>query len=105
VTHDPELLRTLAGRIDAVPSVVRRSSGILGTAAAYLPGERLQGLRLLDERTLEVHVVMNWDSTVDNVEREVLEAIGDRWERGSVLLVIDDIESAPASPAPASRAD
>jgi hypothetical protein len=88
---DPEVLRALAARIDAAPSVARRSGGILGTAAAYLPGERIEGLRIRDGYRLEVHVVMCWGSTVDDVEREVLDAIGALWDRATVDLVIEDI--------------
>jgi hypothetical protein len=84
------VLRELARKIDAAPSVDRRSGGVLGTAAAYLPGERIEGLRLRDNR-LEVHVVMRWGSTVDEVEREVLAAAGSGWDPKKVDLVIDDI--------------
>lgn len=89
--RDPEVLRALAARIDAAPSVARRSGGILGTAAAYLPGERIEGLRVRDRDRLEVHVVMRWGSTVDDVEREVLDAIGPLWDRPAVDVVIEDI--------------
>jgi hypothetical protein len=93
-----ELLRALAQRIDAAPAVARRSSGLFGAAAAYLPGERIEGIRLRDDNGLEVHVVMRWNSTVDEVERQVLDAIGDACEHQQVTLVIDDIV-APTDPA------
>jgi hypothetical protein len=95
------VLRELAGKIDDAPSVERRAGGVLGTAAAYLPGERIEGLRLRDDR-LEVHVVMRWGSTVDDVEREVLAAAGTGWDPKKVDLVIDDIalpDSANKTPA------
>ena len=98
---DPAVLRDLAGKIDAAPSVERRSGGVLGTAAAYLPGERIEGLRLRDDR-LEVHVVMRWGSTVDDVERQVLAAAGTGWDPKKVDLVIDDIalpDAASTTPA------
>ncbi|MCU1426272.1 MAG: hypothetical protein JWL83_272 [Actinomycetia bacterium] len=89
--RDPEVLRALAARIDAAPSVARRSGGVLGTAAAYLPGERIEGLRVRDGIRLEVHVVMRWGSKVDDVERDILEAIGSLWPPTAVDVVIDDI--------------
>jgi hypothetical protein len=83
-----DTLRAIAARLDAASSIARRSGGALGTAAAYLPGERIEGVRVLDDGRLEVHVVMRWGHTVDDVEREVLAAVGGR----SVDVVIDDLE-------------
>lgn len=100
MTPDPERLRAIAARIDAAPSVARRSGGLWGTAAAYLPGERIEGLRLRDAHTLEVHVVMTWESTVDDVERDIAAAVGDRWNGGSVDIVIDDIGDSTGAPLP-----
>jgi hypothetical protein len=88
---DADNLRIIAARVDAAPSVARRSGGVLGSAAAYLPGERIEGLKIRDAQRLEVHVVMRWGTTADDVEREVLAAVGDRWDVGPVDIVVDDI--------------
>jgi hypothetical protein len=87
----PALLRALADRVDAAPSIARRSGGPFGVVAAYLPGERIEGLRLLEGEALEIHVVMRWGFTVVEVEREVLDATRDLWPSEAVHLVIDDI--------------
>jgi hypothetical protein len=94
-----DALRELARRIDAAPSVARRSGGAFGVAAAYLPGERIEGIRFRDEGALEIHVVMRWEFTVDDVEREVLAAVGDFWPSEEVSLFIDDIVGPAASAA------
>jgi hypothetical protein len=94
-----DALRALAERIDAAPAVARRSGGLFGAAAAYLPGERIEGIRPRDHDGLEIHVVMRWDFTVDEVERQVLDAVGDVWAQQPVILVIDDIV------APSDRAE
>ena len=86
---DAAVLRELARKIDVAPSVERRWRRARHRGA-YLPGERIEGLRLRDDR-LEVHVVMRWGSTVDDVEREVLAAAGTGWDPKKVDLVIDDI--------------
>lgn len=86
------VLRDIAARVDDAPSVARRSGGLLGTAAAHLPGDRIEGLRVRAER-LEIHVVMTWKSRVDDVERDVLDAVGDRWDLTLVDLVVEDIDA------------
>jgi hypothetical protein len=100
-TPDAEALRGLAGRIDGAPSVARRSAGPFGVAAAYLPGERIDGIRLRDGGTVEIHVVMRWESTVDDVERDVLEAVGEVFSAGVVMLFVDDIADPAGSRATA----
>lgn len=89
-------LRALAARIDALPEVVRRSGGVADAVATYLPGDRLVGVRLRGG-AVEVHVVMRWSTTVDDVERAVVDAA--RAEGfAAVDLVIDDIEMPSSRP-------
>jgi len=105
---DAENLRAIAARIDVAASVAHRSGGVLGSAAAYLPGERIEGLKIRDGQRLEVHVTMKWGATADDIERDVLTAVDDLWQ-GPVDIVVDDIalpeRSSPAiSVAPSSVA-
>lgn len=90
---DADLLRRIGALVDAAPSVVRRCRGPLGIASAYLPGERIPGLRRRSDGRLEIHVVMDWSATVDQVETEVIEAVGDRWTDGPVDVMVDDIDA------------
>lgn len=61
----------------------------MGTVATYLPGRRIAGLRVGDDDRIEVHLVMTWGSTVDDVEAGVIRALDDSTLLGS--LFIDDI--------------
>jgi len=71
---DADTVRRLAVAVDAAPSVVSRSAGRFGGVAAYLPGERVVGIRRTEAGRWEVHVVMAIDSTVSLVEADVLGA-------------------------------
>lgn len=92
-------LRLIAARLDVGPSIARRSAGPAGLAVAYLPGERLSGLRVRDGR-LEVHVVMAWPATVDDVRLDVALATDELWDPDQVDVVIDDLAlpTAPSHP-------
>lgn len=83
-------LRLIAARLDLSPSIAHRSAGPAGLAVAYLPGERLTGMRVRDGH-LEIHVVMAWPATVDDVVLDVGLAVGDLWDQDRVDLVIDDL--------------
>lgn len=69
----------------------------MGAVATYLPGRRISGIRVGDDDRVEVHVVMTWGSTVDDVEASVVRALDDATLLGS--LYIDDI-STPDADAP-----
>lgn len=69
-----EQLEKLSNRITASPRIARLSEGPSGVVAAYLPGRRVPGLRIRPDGRLEVHVVMTWGSTTDQVEASVVEA-------------------------------
>ena len=89
----PERVEELAGRVAASPHVARLSPGRFGTVAFYLPGRKVVGLRLVDDDRLEVHVVMQWGSTVHELEGDVREIVGEvAGEADAMDLVIDDID-------------
>lgn len=96
---EPALLRRIAGLLDASPAIAGRSTGPLGVAAAYLPGERIEGIRLLDDQRLEIHVVMRWTTTA-NVFDAVQAAVRDAGAVAVVDVVIDDIELPLLTPVP-----
>ena len=73
----PARLDELAGALLESPHIAALSEGTFGTAASYLPGRRIPGLRVLPDGRLEVHVVMAWGSTVDDVEAGLLRALED----------------------------
>lgn len=98
----PEL-RELCGRVEASPHVVRLSEGPAGVVAAYLPGDRVPGIRITDDGRLEVHVVMAWGATVDQVESDV-SAVFDPPETLAGLY-IDDVAVPDAEPDAIESAD
>jgi len=88
-----ERVEELAARVAASPHVARLSPGPSGTVAFYLPGRKVEGLRLIDDDGLEVHVVMRWGSTVHELEGDVREIVGEvMGEAAAMDLVIDDID-------------
>lgn len=89
---DPVALRRIASRIDGAKSVTRRSGGVAGTVSSYFPGERLLGIKGTNDGRLVIHVVMRWGSTVDEVEEDVMAAIGTDWPSGPIDITVDDIE-------------
>jgi len=82
-------LDDLAAALVASPHIAALSQGPFGTVASYLPGRRIPGLRVLPDDRLEVHVVMLWDSTVDDVEASLLQAFEDPSELAH--LVVEDV--------------
>ncbi len=99
MTTDPAVVHQLAAAIDAIPSVVARSTGPFGVIAAYLPGERIDGIRRTDSGRWEVHVVMAADATVSLVQAEVLRAAARLAIADPIDLFIDDIaDRQPALP-------
>jgi hypothetical protein len=89
----PERLDDLAAALLASPHISALSEGAFGTVASYLPGRRINGLRVLPDDRLEVHVVMVWGSTVDDVEASILRAFDDPAELAH--LVIEDVSMPP----------
>jgi len=91
IVTDPDTMRRFAAAIDAAPSVVSRSLGRFGVAAAHLPGERIEGIRRTDDGRWEVHVVMAFDSTVSLVEVDVLGAAQSVGLVAPVDLFVEDV--------------
>jgi hypothetical protein len=87
----PERLDALASALLASPHISSLSEGAFGTVASYLPGRRIPGLRVLPDDRVEVHVVMVWGSTVDDVEASMLRAFDDPAELAH--LVIEDVST------------
>ena len=96
---DAGTVRRLAAAVDAAPSVVSRSAGRFGGVAAYLPGERVVGIRRTEAGRWEVHVVMAVDSTVSLVEADVLGAARSVGLTEPVDLFVVDIAERPGGAA------
>jgi len=94
-----DLADRVAAAVLAVPGVHDLHGGVLGEVATYLPGRRVNGIRLLDGVT-QVHLVLAWDApmalTVDTVRATVAAIVP-----GTVHLAVEDI----APPGAARNAD
>jgi len=72
-----------------VPGVVDLHGGSLGEVAVHLPGRRVSGIRLRDDRT-EVHLVLAMSSSVRETADAVQRAVA-RVRPGRVDVVVADV--------------
>ncbi|CAN5669510.1 hypothetical protein BH20ACT1_BH20ACT1_12520 [soil metagenome] len=76
------------------PSVARLTRGSGVEAVAYLPGRRVEGIRIVDDH-LEVHVVARYGPTMSEVADEIRLALRPTLGEGPVAIVIDDLDLDP----------
>lgn len=67
---DAEPADKVRSAVLAVPGVAGLHAGAFGEAATYLPGRRVEGIRLRDA-SCEVHLVLQWGAPV----RQTAEAV------------------------------
>lgn len=84
---DPDALAAL---VLACPAVAGLSGGPLGSAATYLPGRRVSGIRIGDD-TVEVHPVLAYGETVSELVRQVRRAVTSHVGVRSVDIVVEDV--------------
>ena len=82
----------------ACPSVAGLTAGAMGQVATYLPGRRIQGVRVRPEG-VEVHVVARWRPALPEVGDEIRAAVQPLAPGLPVSVYIDDIEEPGALPA------
>ncbi len=90
---DPQAVATA---VEACRSVSRLSGGIAGEAATYLPGKRVNGVRVRPGG-VAVNVVAHWDWPAEQVATEVRSAVRTAAAAsgapvGRVDVTIDDVE-------------
>lgn len=73
------------------PSVVRLSVGAGVEVATYLPGRRVEGVRLVDD-VVEVHVVARYGPSMSEVAGEVRGAVQPVVGAWPVAVVIEDVD-------------
>ena len=81
----------IARSVERCPGVASLSSGPVGLAVSYLPGKRVEGVRVTDE-LVEVHVIARWEMTVQFVDREVRDAVTGIIGGRRLDVVIEDVE-------------
>lgn len=69
------LAEQVAATALAVPGVARLHAGAFGEAGTYLPGRRIDGVRLRDNG-VEVHIVTAWEANVLETADAVRAAVG-----------------------------
>ncbi len=69
----------VAESVLAVPGVEGLHAGVLGEVATYLPGRRINGVRLSAD-VCEVHVVVAWDADLRSIADDV---------RGHLAALVD----------------
>jgi hypothetical protein len=85
---DPDLI---AAAVLAVPHVAGLSGGRLGEIATYLPGRRVEGVRIRPGQ-IEVHVVARYGPTMSEVGAAVHAAVVGAAGPGEVVVGIDDLD-------------
>lgn len=80
----------VAAAVAACRTVAGLSGGPTGTAATYLPGRRVVGVRV-DDGTLTVHAVGVYGPTVDTIGTEVRSAVAPLAGGRTVRVVLEDL--------------
>ncbi|GAA4672018.1 hypothetical protein GCM10023226_05880 [Nocardioides nanhaiensis] len=87
--HDDVSDRVLAAVL-AVPEVRDVHAGVVGEVATYLPGRRVNGVRVSEEGDAEVHVVLEFGSSIqeatDRVRAAARGVVG-----GRVDVTVEDV--------------
>jgi hypothetical protein len=84
----------IAAAVLAVPHVVALSGGRVGEIATYLPGRRVEGVRMRREH-VEVHVVARYGPTMAEVGAAVHAAVVGAVGPTQVIVGIDDLAVPP----------
>lgn len=103
---DPDLI---AARVLACPGVAGLSAGPWGSAATYLPGRRVVGVRL-SPTAVEVHLVARYGLSLGELAAQVRAALAGQVGARQVDIVVEDVaepsaqQTAPPQPVTAAAA-
>lgn len=93
-----ELADRVAAAVLAVPGVHDLHGGVLGEVATYLPGRRVNGVRLREDET-HIHLVLSWDApvaiTTAAVRAQVAVIVP-----GPIHVAVEDVSGPAAEPLP-----
>lgn len=98
----PEPADVIAAAVRAVQGVHDLHAGVVGEVATYLPGRRVNGVRMRD-LGCAVHVVLEWGAPV-GATTEAVRAAVQTHVSGPVDVTVEDIAD-PTVPPPAATAD
>jgi hypothetical protein len=85
---------TVASIARAVPGVAGLHPGPFGEVATHLPGRRVAGVRIDDER-IEVHLVLAADAHIRDTAAAVRQAVSTAFGGRRVDVSVNDIATGP----------
>lgn len=88
-TRPPVDADTVSDAVLAVPGVHDLHAGLLGEVATYLPGRRVNGVRLREDGC-EVHLVLEWGAPVAATTDAVRTAVS-ALVPGTVTITVEDV--------------
>ena len=91
-----ELSDRLAAVVLATEGVAALHPGVFEEVATYLPGRRVQGIRVTDHGC-EIHVVLDWGAPIWATASAVRQAAA-RLVEGAVDVTVADIAEPPVGP-------
>ena len=86
---EPDVADVVAAAVLAVPGVHDLHAGVAGEVATYLPGRRVNGIRMR-EPGCSVHVVLHWGFPVIGTTDAVRDAVRP-YVSGPVDITVEDI--------------
>lgn len=86
---EPEVVDVVAATVLAVPGVHDLHAGVAGEVATYLPGRRVNGIRMR-EPGCSIHVVLHWGAPVLDTTDVIRDAVRP-YVSGPVDVTVEDI--------------
>lgn len=100
MTLDPSAVAdTVADVVRAVPGVADLHPGMFGEVATYLPGRRLAGVRVTDER-VDVHITVTQDAPIRSTAAAVRTAVAAVLPELAVDVTVEDVAPNPIATPP-----
>lgn len=91
---DPDRVAAVARSVGGVADL---TGGALGSAATYLPGRRVPGVRI-DDDFLAVHLVVTLERPLHDVAADVRRALAAEFAGRRIDVVIEDVVPEVAEP-------
>jgi uncharacterized alkaline shock family protein YloU len=88
----------VAAAVRSCPAVVDLAGGDFGEVATYLPGKRITGVRVTDDR-VDVHLVGRYGIPIPALAAEVRTALTHLARGRTVDIRVEDLVMAPSTPA------
>lgn len=97
-----QLVAQVADAVLSVPGVAGLHAGMFGEVGTYLPGEKIPGIRIGEDRTA-VHLAITGQLSVHHVASAVQAAV-EKLVHGPVDVAVEDIQPSPSAVSPPENA-